>query len=83
MGDSENSRTKSRAASASRGTSRERDRRAQAAGEGHLGQRDGQAPFAQVVAAPDQAARDRRVDGREARAGPARGRPGARGPPSC
>ena len=53
------------AASSSQGTSRSETVGAQAAGEGHLGQGDGQAPFAQVVAAPDQPAADRRVDGPE------------------
>ncbi len=66
----------------------QRDRRAEAAGEGHLGQGDGQAALAQVVAAPDQSVADRQVDGPERSAARARDRPGdtcprlsARAPP--
>ena len=67
MGDSENSRTTSCAASSVARHVAERDRGAEAAGEGHLGQGDGQAALAQVVAAPDQASADRRVDRPEQR----------------
>ena len=78
MGDSEKSRTKSAAASSSRGTSASDTSRAQPAGHRHFGQRHGQPAFAQVVAASDQAAADRRVQGARTSAGPAQDRPGAR-----
>ncbi len=62
VGDSEKSRTKSAAGVVRAGDIAQRHVRAQAAGQGHLRQRDGQPPFAQVVTAPDQPATDR-LDG--------------------